>query len=129
MRDELGSTYELNIGTKSYTLKPMTIGTLSDIQNKIVSNKINIISESFPNDRLMVKELTMDIINSKVTDEEIDHFLSTIEGIKYFLSKSLVQEVSDNELNELMTAENLPNIVTVLTNVAGAITKKKSKKK
>ena len=121
------SNFELDINGEIYPLKQLTLGVYADMESAILSNKINLLKQHFSGKEL--HEMVEDLLEKGVKDFEKEKFLGSVKGTKYLLKKCLVKKVSEDELDSMLTEENLASVVKVLVNVQNAKKKVSETKK
>ncbi len=106
-----GNSAQLTLAGKEYTLSPLTISDIGEIEIYAKAERIKALL--FVNPGLTLKE-QIDLIKTPLTPEEIECVTSSIHGAIYTIWLSLKhvhKKITINQVNEMVTKDNLRDIL------------------
>ena len=126
MESVLNAALEITIKGKQYKVSEYTLKDLANFRRKIQSNKLKMLNSV--EDKEVRMELTREILKDGITDDEFLNEMQTVEGVSYLLwcmLKPNHPEIELEEVETLVDAKSMTEIVNVMTNLSPMNDKKK----
>ena len=124
MESVLNAALEITIKGETYKVSEYTLKDLANFRRKIQSNKLKMLNSV--EDKEIRMELTREILKG-ISDDEFLNEMQTVEGVSYLLWCMLKpnHEIELEEVERLVDADSMTEIVNVMTNLSPMNDKKK----
>lgn len=112
INEVLTATKEITLNDKVFEIKPIDIGDFGDFQNWCLERKQNQLVQIY---KMVGEGIDMDkIMSYKMTEEDYDETLKTIDGMAFLIKKSIERcsndAISYTEIKQGLKLEKLQDI-------------------
>ena len=122
MQKATGKGIEIIIKDNPYTLYPITMDDIWEFGSHLKAQKIRLFNNI--EDEKMRKKMIYDIVDKEFSGKELDAEMKKPTGIMFLLWKALRNDMTLKEVNQLIDANNLDEILNVVSGLYGVIEKK-----
>lgn len=122
MQKATGKGVEITIKEKPYTVYPILMDDIWEFASHVKSQKIKLLNAV--EDKKLRQKMIFEVIDKKFTGKELDDEMKKPKGIMFLLWKALRNDMTLQEVNELIDADNLDEILNIVSGLYGVIEKK-----
>ncbi len=122
MQQATGNGVEITIKGKPYTIYPNTMGDLSEFEAYIKSQKIKLLNAV--EDKIMREKMIYTILSKDLPVKELEKEMKKPKGLMFLLWKALKNDMTLDEVNDLIDTDNLDEISNIIVGLAGVPEKK-----
>jgi len=122
MQEATGKGIEIIIKNKPYTVYPVRMDDIWEFASEVKSQRIKMLNTL--EDQKLKEKMILEIMRHKFTGKELDEEMKQPKGIMFLLWKALRNDMTLKDVNELIDADNLEEILTVVSGLYGIPEKK-----
>ena len=122
MQNATGKGVEITIKGKPYTIYPITMDDIWEFGAYVKSQRIKLLNSV--DDKKLKEKMIYDIINTQFKGKELDTEMAKPNGAMFLLWKALRNDMTLQEVNQLIDTDNLDEILTVVSGLHGIVEKK-----
>lgn len=115
--------YEVIIDGRTYHIHMVKFGCIGELTRNIKSEQLRLLSEVMDVNDPLRFQLMKDVLTTQPTHADIMARLATEEGIRIFLKHSLVEKVTEDEMD--MLVNNIEKILETINLMGTSVQKKK----
>lgn len=118
-----GRGVEVEIDGATYKLSPLTMGDLADFQAHVRGQRLKTLKANLDGlDDDMKRELILGVINTPVDGDVMDREMSSFEGFRFLLWKSLGKEkkgLTVEQVGQMINTQNVKTLLPVIQAISG----------
>jgi len=122
MNQAAGTSVEITIKGKPYIVYPNTMGDLTEFEAYVKSQKIKILNAV--EDKTMREKMVYAILGKDLPVKELEKEMKKPKGLMFLLWKALRNDMTLDEVGDLIDTNNLDEISNIVVGLAGLPEKK-----